>query len=131
MYGVNFIMMFSKDFFAARLKEVRNGLTQAQAAQKVGLSQQGWARYESGKVLPGAEAIHQICSSFGASADWLLGLSPPGGSSVVAPNNSGAIASGPNAQATLHAAPAVPSPPSDCARCLLMQEHIRRITGRG
>ena len=67
-------MMFSKDLFSSRLKEVRKGFTQAQAAQKVGLSQQGWARYESGKVLPGAEAIHQICSSYNISADWLLGL---------------------------------------------------------
>lgn len=60
--------------FAARLREVRGNLTQKQAADKVGCKQQNWARYESGQVLPGAETIHQICVSFGVSADWLLGL---------------------------------------------------------
>ena len=87
--------------------------------------------YLKGERKPSVEFIKSICTRFGVSADWLLGLSQSRDASIVAPNNSGAIASGPNAQATLHAAPAVPSPPSDCARCLLMQEHIRRITGRG
>ena len=63
------------DNFSARLREVRGNLTQKQAADKVGCKQQNWARYESGQVLPGAETIHQICVSFGVSADWLLGLS--------------------------------------------------------
>lgn len=67
--------MMSPEYFSLRLREVRKGLTQAQAAESIGISQQGWARYESGKVLPGAEVIHQICSSFDVSADWLLGLS--------------------------------------------------------
>ena len=117
MYGVNYNMMFSCDLFSSRLKQVREGLTQSQAAQKVGLSQQGWARYESGKVLPGAEAIHQICSSFGISADWLLGL----------PERSGGItqqatANGPGGQAVALAhGNVVISPgrgePKDCANC--------------
>ena len=117
MYGVNYKMMFSCDLFSSRLKQVREGLTQSQAAKKVGLSQQGWARYESGKVLPGAEAIHQICSSFGISADWLLGL----------PERSGGItqqatANGPGGQAVAIAhGNVVLSPgrgePKDCANC--------------
>ena len=94
-------MMFSKDLFSSRLKEVRKGFTQAQAAQKVGLSQQGWARYESGKVLPGAEAIHQICSSYNVSSDWLLGLD----TSKVGPE----CASTPQ--------PPPVSPSGDCANC--------------
>lgn len=112
-------MMFSKDFFSARLKEVRNELTQAQAAQKVGLSQQGWARYESGKVLPGAEAIHQICSSFNVSADWLLGLTPTGNPTVQA--GTGAAVNIGSGTATVG---------GDCSKCQLMAAHVRQITGR-
>lgn len=58
-----------------RLKELRGTETQANLAKRLGISQQGWARYETGKILPGAEVIRQICSTFGVSADWLLGLS--------------------------------------------------------
>ena len=60
--------------FHIRLKNLRGDLSQQQAASKVGIKQQNWARYEKGTVLPGAETIHQICVAFGVSADWLLGL---------------------------------------------------------
>ena len=118
-------MMFSKNIFSSRLKEARNGLTQTQAAEKVGLSQQGWARYELGKVMPGAEAIHQICSSFGVSADWLLGLSELKSTAVDfsaqptvnAPNNGGAIAiGGDNAVSR------------DCLECPLLKDHLKRFS---
>lgn len=52
------------------------GLTQLQSAQKVGVKQQNWARWESGDVLPSAEMIYQICDTHNESSDWLLGLSP-------------------------------------------------------
>lgn len=68
-------MMFDKNTVAARLKELRGPISQAEMARQVGIAQQGWARYESGKVVPGAEALHQICESSGVSADWILGLS--------------------------------------------------------
>ena len=113
-------MMFSKDYFSARLKEVRSSMTQAQAAHKVGLSQQGWARYESGKVMPGAEAIHQICSSFGVSSDWLLGLPTAGGGHTVTAGTSAAVNIG-SGSATVG---------GDCSKCQLMADHIRQITGR-
>ena len=60
---------------ADRLKELRGTKSQAAVAKRLGISQQGWARYETGKILPGAEMIRQICSEFNISADWLLGLS--------------------------------------------------------
>ena len=114
-----------------RAKELMGPMSVKQFALKLGMTQQTVDLYIKGARKPSVEFIYNICCSFNVSADWLLGISQSRDASVVAPNNSGAIASGPNAQATLHAAPAVPSPPSDCARCLLMQEHIRRITGRG
>lgn len=67
--------MFSKEMISARLRELRGNVSQAEIAQSVGISQQGWARYEKGKALPGAEIIHQICETLDVSADWLLGLS--------------------------------------------------------
>ena len=58
-----------------RLKELRGALSQAEAAKRIGVAQQGWARYESGSVAPGADALCRICSEFGVASDWLLGLS--------------------------------------------------------
>lgn len=77
--------LFTMKNFALRLRELRGNLTQQQIAEKVGLKQQNWARYESGQVVPGAEALRQICVSCGVSADWLLGLpgaQSPGGAGV-------------------------------------------------
>ena len=118
------------EIFFSHLHELKGSQSTAAFARSIGIPQPSMDRYLKGRV-PTVEVIKLLCSVYNVSADWLLGLSQSRDASIVAPNNSGAIASGPNAQATLHAAPAVPSPPSDCARCLLMQEHIRRITGRG
>lgn len=62
-------------YISDRLKELRGAESQTAVAKRLGISQQGWARYETGKILPGAEMIRQICSKFNISADWLLGLS--------------------------------------------------------
>lgn len=67
-------MMFDKRKIAERLKALRGARTQAEMAEILGIAQQGWARYESGKVLPGAEVIHQICVKLHKSADYILGL---------------------------------------------------------
>ena len=68
-------MMFSRQTISSRLRELRGPVSQAEIAKSIGIAQQGWARYEKGKAMPGAEAIHQICDKLGVSADWLLGLS--------------------------------------------------------
>ena len=57
------------------IKELRGSLTQAQAAEKLGFTQQTWARYESGEREPNAITIRRLCGVFDVSADWLLGLS--------------------------------------------------------
>ena len=93
--------------FTSRLREARGIFTQKQAADMVGCKQQNWARYESGQVLPGAETLHKICTSFGVSADWLLGLKGNDGAAVTATNSTvaafgGAVSGG------------------DCSRCPLM-----------
>ena len=67
--------MFDKEKVSGRLRSLRGGRTQADMAEILGIAQQGWARYETGKVVPGAEVIHQICVKLHVSADYILGLS--------------------------------------------------------
>lgn len=58
-----------------RLKELRGEESQAQFAAKLGLPQQTYYRYESGKSEPPLTLLKNISLKFGVSADWLLGLS--------------------------------------------------------
>ena len=67
-------MMFDKNKVAERLKAMRGSRSQAEMADLLGIAQQGWARYETGKVMPGAEVIHQMCVELHVSADYILGL---------------------------------------------------------
>lgn len=65
------------EFIHIRFKELRLnlGLTQTQMAEKLGMKQQAWARFEAGGVPdPRCSTIVLICKTFGVSADWLLGL---------------------------------------------------------
>ena len=50
------------DSIAAQLTKLRRdlGLTQAQIAQRVGVAQPVWARWETGTIDPGAEKVRQI-----------------------------------------------------------------------
>ncbi len=60
-----------------RFKElrVRLGLTQGEMAERLGMHQTAWGRFETGKVPdPRATTIIHICETFQVSADWLLGL---------------------------------------------------------
>jgi transcriptional regulator with XRE-family HTH domain len=43
-------------------------------ADELGMKQPMYARYESGKTLPSAELLFQLCSKLQVSSDWLLGL---------------------------------------------------------
>jgi transcriptional regulator with XRE-family HTH domain len=63
-----------KDFFPERLRIARGSYSQQQAADKLGIKQQSYARYESGKITPGIDVLHRICCIFKVSSDWLLGL---------------------------------------------------------
>lgn len=51
------------------------GLSQAEMAEKLGMHQTAWGRFETGKVPdPRTSTIIHICKTFDISADWLLGL---------------------------------------------------------
>ena len=71
-----------------RLKELRerSGLTQKQAAARVGMQQQAWRVYETGASMPGATLIMKICGEYDCSADWLLGMEHEASISAAAPD---------------------------------------------
>ena len=63
--------------FCERLKELR-GLyryTQRQMAEKIGVSQPSYIRYENGTSEPTLENLVKIANIFDVSADYLIGRS--------------------------------------------------------
>lgn len=62
--------------YGKRLKEARldKGYTQVDMASKLGVPQQTWQRYETGKFDLKMSTIYNICKALDISADWLLGL---------------------------------------------------------
>lgn len=50
----------------------RNGWSQEELAEKLGVSRQAVGRWENGTVLPDAENLRNLCRLFGVSADFLL-----------------------------------------------------------
>ena len=59
-----------------RLKELResNGLTQVQAAARVGMKQQAWRVYETDASMPGAKLIVKICDEYGVTSAKSFGI---------------------------------------------------------
>ena len=49
-------------------------LKQGDVAEKIGILQQLYSKYESGKVTPSANVIYKLAKTFNVSADYLLGL---------------------------------------------------------
>lgn len=66
----------TKKIFAARLREARKakGLTQAQIAAKIGISQGSYAQYENMKREPSLQTLAWLSKILERSIDWLLGL---------------------------------------------------------
>ncbi len=61
--------------FQEKLKEMRKmyGLTQRQVAEKLGISQPSYIRYENGTSEPTLENLVKLADLFDVSADFLLG----------------------------------------------------------
>lgn len=112
-----------KNFLPERLRELRGALSQSEFALKIGVKQTSYSSWERGVKDPASQTIVLIASTFGVSADWLLGLPERTGGGTVTVNApvTGAVACV-NSTATVG---------GDCSRCQLMIEHIRQITGRG
>lgn len=60
-----------------RQKRKLHGLTQAQLAQRVGITQAFLAEIEVGRKRPSIEVLQKLCDVLGCSADYLLGISQP------------------------------------------------------
>lgn len=54
-------------------------LTQAAAAEGIGIDQRQWNRYENGRNQIPVHYLKEICIKYKVSADWLLGLTKEGG----------------------------------------------------
>ena len=98
-----------------RLKELRGGLSQKAAALQVGIKQQVWNRYEKDETSPASDSIVKICTTFGCSADWLLGLTQKSVSTIQAGDGS-AVAIGGNAS-VVNGAPSTPGESAECRKC--------------
>lgn len=63
--------------FGNRLKTLRikEGFTQAQLAQKLGLTKSVISAYETGLRLPSYDVLIHIAKIFNVSTDYMLGLS--------------------------------------------------------
>ena len=64
-------------YYTERLKELRKyyDMHQTEIADILGISQQHYSMYETGKRILNAEQIIKICKKYNISADYLLGLS--------------------------------------------------------
>ena len=58
------------------LKQFRQKLklTQAAAAEGIGIDQRQWNRYENGKNELPIRYLKLICTTYKVSSDWLLGI---------------------------------------------------------
>lgn len=93
--------------FGERLKQVREGLSQAQAAAAVGLPQMTWSNYERGRNEPRYDILDAICTRFGVKADWLLFGRGAMRDDAVEP--------------TPPTSPASLSRPAECGRCVRLE----------
>lgn len=61
--------------FTERLKSARKNckISQKKLAQELYISQQAYAKYETGAATPNPETLHAIADLLGVSADYLLG----------------------------------------------------------
>lgn len=68
--------MKNSQTFSARLKQLRkeNGLTQAELAKRVSVTQQAVGLWESGRSIPHGTALKKIGMLFSVTLDDLLGI---------------------------------------------------------
>ena len=71
-----------KQSVAMRLKLLRTeeGLTQNEIAEKLGISQQTYSKYEKGTSNVDSVILTKICNLYGVTADYVLGISQNSGS---------------------------------------------------
>lgn len=75
--------------YGIRLKELRkeNGLSQVELARKLQTTQRNISKYELETLDLSTEFIIKICTFFGVSADYLLGLEDETGAKTYSAQN--------------------------------------------
>lgn len=68
--------MFSMDIFAKRLSERAKqlGISNAEAARRVGLDERRYAHYASGRREPDLATLKRISEALGTTPNWLLSV---------------------------------------------------------
>lgn len=65
-----------KNIIAKRLRLLRDkNFTQAELAQKLGVTTASVSKYEIGEVIPDIEKLTKYCYIFNVSLDYIIGLS--------------------------------------------------------
>ena len=59
-----------------RIKELRidSDMSQREVADRIGMSQTGYSKYETGEVTPPAETLIKLAKLYNTSVDYLLGI---------------------------------------------------------
>ena len=66
----------NNDSIGLRLRFLRNNkFTQAELAQKLGVTTASISKYELGEVIPDIEKLKKYCLLFNVSMDFIVGLS--------------------------------------------------------
>lgn len=76
--------MKADDIFAARLRDcwIKSGIQQKELAIRMGLSPARLNAYLRGNVEPPIDILRRLCSEFGVSSDYLIGLTDVASQSV-------------------------------------------------
>ena len=106
-----------KDFLK-KVLEVQSDLSVTAFARKLGMNQKTVDLYVKGERKPSVDFVRNICSTFGVSADWLLGLPERGASAQVTAGDGAAVAIGSGTATS-----------SNCRDCPILLDFIRRRSG--
>jgi len=103
---------------AARSARTSLKLTQEDAAERIGVSAEFYARIERGNALPSVPTLARISTSLGVSADNLLGrLTPSAGDGEEQPAPLPALAQ-----------PPAPAPPTDGPELRRLARRLRKAS---
>lgn len=106
----------------SRVKREMKGDSIYAFARKLGISQQTADCYMNGKRKPSLDFIYRVCSTYGCSADEILGLDE----SRTTPNSTTSNSSTPNSttpnSSTLN-------PSANCRDCPILLDFIKRRSG--
>lgn len=108
------------DKILQRISELQGKESVSAFARRIGVAQKTLDHLVKGERKPSVDVICAIAKSCNVSSDWLLGLSPTGGTPTVNAGSGAAVNIG-SGSATAG---------GDCSKCRLMQAHVRQITGR-